>query len=345
MSERTSVASWVDAAARRARTFVALESLALALAAAVVVIVAAVVSGAGALEPATFGAAAIGAVACATTWAVERSRERIEIARRVDRKLDQRGALVTAFEGERGGASNPFVRSLAQRVAAALSPKALERAIPWPSPAFAAAPLIAVAVLAFAIDRGPLLSSSEAELVGRVAGALSSAAQSPAIANANSPEVQRVLASSQTLAQAARTRRADRGELARELSAAEASLSELAKKVPPTDVDLRAARDLTSGALAQLGQALADRGASGAVATSASNPSEMPASAFANGSAPRTMSDPAAPAQPPMSVSQPVAPNPTTPANEVGTTAGRWWPARYDAVVAAFVDASQRTQR
>lgn len=350
MSEPRSIAELVDAAVRRARAGWASESFALGLCAALVVDVAAIASRADFDAPATLAAAAIGGVACGAAWWVERCRDRIEIARRVDRHLAQNGALATAYELETRhvgfaphAAAATFARLITERALAALPERAVARGIPAPSPAFLAAPLIAAAVLAFALERDSRLPSDLAELAGRVSMQLSSTSSSSAD---DAAAVERLHATAAQLANVAAQRRAEPAEISAQLSQAERDLATLLADAPATAAarpELQAARDATSALLARL----AERSGSGP--GNAGNPAADSgfdaggASTLANDAAPRTMSGPPRPADTVGSRDVTAAPqtnaNDQSPRTEPGTIAGRWWPAQYDQVVASWLAA------
>lgn len=335
---------WIRGAARRDSVCLALEALALACTTGALVLGAAVISGASVADPAALAVAAITAAMCACMWVIERRRSRLDVARRADRRLEQRGALVAAFEAELDGASQPLVLALISKVASTLTRSALGRAVPWPSPAFAAAPLIAGAALVLSLERAPGFASADRDLLGRVALVAAGAAREAREAGAPDAQVERVLASSQSLEQVAGARRLERDELARELAALETGLSELALSAPSAAAELRAARDLGASASAHF--AIRDL-ARGAGASSARTPNDAgeEARAVANGSATRTMSRPLDPAQVPMNAPSPEQLPPPGTGGEPGTLAGRWWPAHYDAVVAEFTLAERDARR
>jgi hypothetical protein len=354
LGEPRTITELVDAAVRRARAGWASESFALGLCAALVVDVAAIESRADWNAPATLAAAAIGGIACGTTWWLERSRDRSEIARRVDRHLAQNGALATAFELDTrettfvpDAAAATFARLLASRALAALPERAVTRGVPAPSPAFLAAPMIAAAVLAFALERDPRLPRDLAELAGKISVQLSSASGStPDDALA----VERLHATAAQLENVAAQRRADPAELAAGLSQAERDLATLLAHAPPDAAarpELQAARDATSALLARLAETSARGSGSVGNAAETTGFGADGASKLANDAAPRTMSGPPRPAEPLGSPDVTAAP-PTdidqSPSPEPGTVAGRWWPTQYDQVVASWLSARAASQ-
>lgn len=344
MAEPRSIAEFVDVAVRRARAGWIGESLALGLAAAIAVDVAALASGAPWSDPASLAASALGGVACAATWWVERRRDRLEVARSLDRRLAQDGALTTALElGEREG-SDSFARVLAQRALAMLPARAVARAVPSPSPAFVAAPLIAAAVLAFALERAPSTSSEVRRLAGRAADSLSAAAEANRDDSALAEDLRDVAAQLRKVAERGQAVSPELERRARELDHA---LADRLQSDPPAGAareQLATARDATSALLAQAAGAGGVEGIAGITAENGSSQSPD-SSALARDAAARTMSGPPQRTESSRDVIATTEPSSSAPHAEPGTTAGRWWPPQYDAIVARFAAAREATEQ
>ncbi len=155
-------------AARRAWSLCcAGEAVALGAAAAIVTLAAAALQG---VDPGSAGALAAGALAGAAMsggWLAERHRTPLEIAARVDRRLERDGAFATACEvalrDDRAGAVEPGAsgasgRSLAalllSREGAAVDGRAARRAARPSTAAIVAVPLLAGALLAGVVESG-----------------------------------------------------------------------------------------------------------------------------------------------------------------------------------------------
>lgn len=325
----------------------ALEAALLGLAALCVALAAVAWSNAPAFSSQAVAAALIPAGFCAATWLFEHRRTLDEFARRMDRRLAQEGALLTAFELERRGARDAFGALLAQRVLRDLPARALRIASAPPSLAFLAAPLIAGAVLAAAMERAPargpggdldallqaLVTAQSASI-----GAPSSESQDPAAAATFARAVARV----EALGQAP-----DPAQRERALTEVEAELAKLIERAPGSELAQRAeiARSLAEEA----------RGKSQGAAEGRRPFSDR--ERLQNGATDRTMSGSTSaagasgqaagtPATAPATLTPGLRPASAPPVAEAGTLAGRFWPARYDAVVAAWIEAQRaREQR
>jgi hypothetical protein len=335
-----------------------LECAALGSAALLLCLCAARLSGADPFTPQAFGAALVGGAFAAATWFCERRKGPLEIARRLDRGLEQRGALLTAFECDRRAgpeASERFSleRLLVERVARELPARAHVRAIARPSPALAASVLLAAALLAWTLERGgatvgsarPLADLSALQRVlraGLVASGASGASGAEGSASAPSGEPLALLArAADRLDEVTREERG--GELRSSLREIDAELGRLLGEPGAHRPEWSAARDLTEAALAALSSdgAGGDRG----VGSSGGSTGSGADTALANAPPERTMAGSAPAAEPLPNASGSTVPSsapaagagaPSGPAAETGTLAGRWWPARYDALVASW---------
>lgn len=272
----------------------------------------------------------VSALACAGTWWAEHWPTRAEVAARADRRLGFDGALVAAWEREREGGGLGAL--LAARVVERLPADALARAAKRPALALAAGPLAALALFLALPKPVPALPEGVAELAGKVSVALGRAQGADGEASAELVELRgRLEAAAQGAAEA--------GQAADALERAAQVLENASLRAEGADPVLLAGADLAKAALARLADA--GRAPTGAKAGGLA-PSESGGSGSASGfgmqnepaartmvGSPRGASDRATPPSP--------GPVPAVPpASEVGTTAGRWWPAEYDDVVAAW---------
>ena len=335
--------SIVRRARRRWGWMRAVEGASLALFALLTTLAAATVSGARLSEGAGFAAAAIAAAACAATWMFERRQDPGQIAARLDRRLEQDGALLTAFECERAGSGAEVQRALVERVSRQLRPDAARASVPAPSPAFAALPALAAALLAWALEaRVPRDASSNLAALSRAVAASLAVAAGPSEAE---PEASARLVELARRLQAA-SEPGGEPPPAGELEAIEAELARLAESSaagPELRARLEAARELARAAAA--GPETRDASPAGRESGAGAG------SGLANGYAGRTMAGsptrgtlPRAAAEPfPADESAP-APAPGEQPPEVGTLAGRWWPERYDALVSSWIESQRAAQ-
>jgi len=297
--------------------------------------------------------ALVAATACAVlgawlAWS-ETGLDDAELARRLDRRLEQHGALSTALEVERS-APSVFSSLLAARAADALPHDALARATPKPSLAWLAAPLFALGLwLVVSQARAPR-RLEVAELAARAEAALAGAGSSDAAAaRATAQELER-------LARDARTGDETLQEHVQQLSEQLANV--FADPTTPDALrwELAASRAELEGAAARLNaEQIADaskrgrsrEGLSGAPKASTtlqiqaddrtmkgstsdeSRPNNLAGAPRAN--------DPTSPGRSSASADASSAPGASAGATpEVGVAAGRWWPREYDDVVAAW---------
>lgn len=296
-------------------------------------------------------AALLSGVAVAATWWVEHRPNAARIARRVDRELAQDGALVTAFELEAHEERNVLDELLLLRARAELEPRRVARAIAPPSLVFAGAALCASAVW-FGVRelvhvRVPTpLARLLADARGFVAGgAARSTAAGAADESGESLEAARL--------DVARVAASVRDELERgrepesELVDALAAALERAAEAAGGSDDH--ANDHSADAAVL--RALAERARSVSALGARSNPARSgsggpqnggdSASALANGGAERTIPPFGSAAD---AASEVPPANPALPATGESSAAsaslaGRWWSARHDAVVSAWIEA------
>lgn len=325
----------VLAQARRRRSWSsALESLALGLAAAGAGAAAAQVSGSAQVEAASLWACGcLCGASMAGTWWVERAKlSDLDLARRLDRKLEADGALATAFEASRGGTLGSLGALLERRVLDGLDANRLRSALPSPGWIWLAPPALGAALLALAMELPPSMGAArDAGSPGGFEGARSAA-----------------LGRAQQLLERTRADAGDDAVRAAELvGEVDRALQELqARSRPPSaDLGLAAAADELStrlqeqrkrlvAALGQESQAGAPQaspaaGAAGGGIDSAFGQDRD--SGLAIGSPDRTMAG-SNPANLGANRASP-EPLPGEVVGEAGTLAGRWWPERYDPVV------------
>jgi hypothetical protein len=321
----------------------AVEGAALALFALLTTLAAAVLSGARLSAGAAYAAGSIAAAACAATWMFERQRSAGQIAARMDRRLDQNGALLTAFECEESGAGPAVQRALVARVARQLRPEGVRACVPAPSLAFAALPALATALLAWTLEAGaPRDRGSDLAALSRAVAASLAVATGPSEAADGTSARLAELAQRLRAASEPGRKPAPAGEL-EEIEAELARLAENSAAKPELRARLEAARELARAAAA--GPETRD----GRPARRESDPGR--GSGLANGSAGSTMAGsptrgtlPRAAAEPfPADESAP-APAPGEQPPEVGTLAGRWWPERYDALVSDWIESRRAAQ-
>lgn len=268
-----------------------------------------------------------------------------ELARDVDVRLEQRGALRTALEVERR-ADSPFAALLSIRASRSLPVDALSRAAPWPSLAWLAAPLFALGVWLLAAQAS---APRHPELV-----ALAARAQSALSAGAAAPDALEAAAHVEQLAGDARVTdealREPVRRLAEELERTLAAPSLAARN----RIELAATRAELERAAARLeiGKELLDS----SPGRSREGPGETAIAqrTLQNQAGDRTMTGSPSDAPPsnsssevrrPVDSNTPVAPEigggglastPFAPRDEAGVSTGRWWPHEHDAVVSAW---------
>lgn len=299
----------VRSAARSLRAVHALESVLCGAAAALLVLAAGVHAGAALPELHASGIAGLTGLAAAGSWYAERKRGSARVARELDAALAQQGALATAYEHARS--TEPIARALEARVVASVGPARARRAL-LPSPWLVApAPFLAGALLALALERRALeLRPAEAaRLHAQIASALDEArAEAVALGSTQASALVELAQRAHALNESAAPAPAELARIEAELSAA------LARERQPAALEraLEKARNAAQAALER------EREASFARA-SASAALEASASAISDGSASATR----------------------THSESSSSVDARWWPASYDGIVAAWVEAQR----
>ena len=329
MTRAATIAEFVEKALVRTRIAAFVEGVLLGLTAALGTAGALVLSRSEPWSAAGLVVQGVSAFACAGAWWAEHWPVRPEVAGRADRKLGFDGALLAAWEREREGGGLGSL--LAARVVARLPADALARGVKRPALALAAGPLAALALFLALPRPAPALPAGVPELAGRVAVALGRASGEES-APAELVELRSRLEATAVGATGAE-------EAAEALERAAGVLEGASAAVGGADPVLLAGSDLARAALARLAEARKTPSGSskGGPATAESGGSSSAAGfGMQNEPAARTMvgsprgaSDRATP---PSSGPAPAVP----PALEAGTAAGRWWPAEYDDVVAAW---------
>jgi hypothetical protein len=328
-TDRLPIRAAVRAARRRWRLARAAECLMLAAAAAGIEIAAGALSGAAPLAPPLYAAAALAGGLCGATWWFEHRRSERDVARAIDRKLGLDGALATALEVEASAEPGSLAALLVERAARAVPSGRAAKAIAPPSPLFAAAPLIAGAALALALERSPP-SEVAPPPAGTVLGGLITARE-PARGQDKRDEALAELVSPAPALEGGREVPEPRGAAPVGVPRAEPTPETLRGTEPSREIESRpqgppepTARAGSEVHTAGDASAGARRGGESGAATSAEGASTGPGAA-AGAPSP---SDPA-----------PAAGAPRPDGEERGTLAGRWWPRRHDAVVAGWVEA------
>lgn len=319
----TSVAAIVARAARRATRLALLEGAAVGAAAALFVAAAAAASGEGVAA----AAAAVGGALAFATWVLERRVAGRALARRLDRALGRGGALITAFDWEREPARGALGAALARAEVRAASPERVRAAL-RPLGAVAAAPLVAAALLAAALESRPPTGP---------ALALGAALPGSAPADLDDDEVGAELAPD---APGAAERAPGEGPTPAPEPTEEPGAA------PPVGAD---GGDLEPDREAA-GRTRERSAPSAAEVADAPSAVEPEATGLAPGAGDRTMSGrsagpgPAAAGTGSASAASPVDPPTASEAppreapGEGGSLAGRWWPERYDRLVALWVE-------
>jgi len=318
----TGVEQLVRAAARSLRAVHLLESALCAAAAALLVLAAGVQSGARLAELGSSGIAALVALAAGCGWFLERKRGDARVARELDLALGEGGALATAYEHARS--AQPVVRALEARVLSRVDAPRARRAL-LPSPLLVApAPFAAGALLALALEQRALelRPVQTARLHVQLASALDEArGEALALGSARASALVE-------LAQRAHALSEDAGAAVTplELARIEAALSgALANERPPAALEraLEQARNAAQAALERERGAAAARGSAAAEA------------ATARGSAAAELTAATSVDSSDASSSAP----PRTASSASASSQARWWPATYDGIVAAWVEA------
>jgi hypothetical protein len=301
----------VRSAARSLRAVHALESVLCGAAAALLVLAAGVHSGAALRDVNASGVASLTGLTAAASWYAERKHGAARVARELDAALGQQGALATAYEHARS--NEPIARALEARVMASVGQARARRAL-LPSPWLVApAPFLAGALLALALEGRALeLRPTElARLHVQIASALDEArAEAVALGSAQASALVELAQRAQALNESAAPAPAELARIEAELSAA------LARERQPAALEraLAKARNAAQAALEREREAASAR-ASAAAAL------ESSASATSAGST---------------SATAPLAPSASS-----SSVDARWWPASYDGIVAAWVEAQR----
>lgn len=328
----SSITALVRRATRRARVVTASECLALGLAVVAVVAAGERLRGLDELARGELAAAALAGVAAGATWWLERRPTAHDVARRVDRVLARDGEFVTAYELE-GRERGVIEELLLLRARSAVEPRAVARSVPPPSVVFAGAALCALAGWLFAREAVLVRAPTALETLANDARDFATSAAS----KPGSPELERARAAvaraSVEIARASETRSRPEPELVASLAAA---LDRVARADGENPERADRARSLAERARDAAARA---RAAAGSAETSSANADSDPT--LANGDSNRTMSRPGSAADvageassgsgDSRNASAPITPN--------ASFAGRWWSARHDAVVAAWIEA------
>jgi hypothetical protein len=352
------------------RFLVALRAVECALvgaSAAVLTLAAGIYSGSATDALALRIASTIAAVLAALSWWLEHEPDLDSTERRIDRREQFGGELVTAFEVGRKHASraarehravdadiaNEIERALGERVASRLTLARCLRAIAPASAVLLAAPLAGAAVLFAAIDHAHYVQSCSADAadgatlgVDGALGSLAAGAQSLRTAAASAEtedaraltalaeDVEHVRASVATraLSPAAASSELDGAiDRVRALSERSDASSKSVRDEPSATTELDRARRALESARAELARNASDarsRTDRARVAEPSRNDGER--------SAPSIIARPDV-----------VPPDPSEPterssgasaAEERGASGGRWWPERYDAIVERWVE-------
>jgi hypothetical protein len=320
-----------------------LECALAAASAHAVVLAAAVASGARAEDPAAHAAAALGALAVAALAARERLLAAPGVARLLDRGLALDGALLTAWEVEPRAGSSPLAAALVERARGALRGARGARALAARTPPVVLAlPLGAAALLVLALERAadePLPRA--AALAARASGL---AADAAGRGDPAARDLERASASLE--AAAARGQALPPSTLREAVGGVLAALERSAAEGPAHEGARREARELLAEldgpAAPRDGEARGERDASAGAARGPSGSGAGPAAGGGDGRdgvhggqgggtmGGRTPRDEAAASAPPGAAG--------AGAGERGVVAGRWWPERYDPVVARWLE-------
>jgi hypothetical protein len=347
------VAGVVRAVRLSLRATHAVESLLLLVAGVLVARAAMVVSEVE--GPGAWGVALLCGLLAAGAWWLEHPVALEATARELDERLRHHGGLVTAFEIEARASPTPMEELVRQRVLARLRRGEALRALLPPLAVPIGAPVAAGLLLLLATDAREPAARPGADLDALAQGlarALSTSALDPAsaglpgededggLSRAQVQELQRVLSARGALP---RTRDGwDEPDVLARVEELDRRVTDLAREVDPASelhTRLEAARRWLDAL--RMGLAADERGAAadGAAAEGATHgdggaltagaPDGTISGSSSGRDVPPMPSDPAAPSA--------SAPSPVPP----GLQAGSWWPAEYDAVVAAWVELSR----
>jgi hypothetical protein len=304
------------------------ESLLLAVSAGLLTMAAAAAEGTSATEGQAIVAAGLVAILTAFTWGAERRADARTVARTLDRRSGLSGAVLTAFEAESGGAASPVADLLARKVAPTISVKSFVRDTARSSALLLAAPLASVALWMLAADALEVSSKRLLENSDSAVFVFGTAPwerlRSEAMHLASTPGLPAALAEKlRALAdEAGRARSSVGGRAASDANRASEE-PDLARRL---EVLRRSAQ--TSGVTSGTEQGtMAGPDARVEISPDASMKDTNPRSAD------RTRDAGATP-----TVGSPQA-DP-----EGGVVASRWWPARYDAVVARWIESARATR-
>lgn len=329
------------------------EALLVALAAYGVALTATLVSGGSLSGPAAWELAGVCALLAGATWAIEHKRAPAAVARALDDRLEEDGALFTAWELEADAQASPLGTLLARSVAARHTPRSLLRAILPATAPVLALPFLAATGLFLALEDARFEPREEdvTALTSRLEAELSDlqAADRGAV-----PEGAEDLSREELneLAQLARDAARIEGGLRREGLEAADELDELQQRLveaearAPVGSKLREQLQRASTTLDSALMALSPEGPEqprGAEETSGEAPPEAssaapggatPGSEVAHGGADGTMGGFQTPSIPAEEV---VASGHDAP--QAGVLSGPAWPAAYDGIVARWVEA------
>jgi hypothetical protein len=338
----------VQRAARQRSRAVALEALLLAATAVLLTAAAALLAGHGPGEAGPWIAAALSGGAAGACWWLEKRHTEREIAARLDRSLDQNGALLTAWECERKPCRSPLEEWLVQRVQSEVAAPARRAPSARTSPALAALPLFAAAVWLGARESTLHERARVERLVVELARSLSRSSAAPA-ARARA-ETNGGIAQTQALAALDRSLQAVReqpfdaapAQVAAVLDALERSgLLGEPSSAGGAGLSVRTARELAR----ELARQPAIRAAVDARRhVSPIGPQVAGSIQDGPGGSPGFARDPGQPTMPPpeMTTAQPSSDASASGSSEaigLGSTGAAWWPARYDRVVATYISA------
>lgn len=336
-----------ERAVRLHRAFRMFECVAAGILGGAIVLAAGLVSGADVERDLVLVSATVAVLTTSLAWR-ERPPRSADVVRRADRAADLDGALATALDASRAApdaraTSTELAAALTARVRAVVGPRQLARAARPRSPLLIAAPLVGAALVAFAFETRPRIVQRDTGAVEALRGAASATRSAGSAATADTLEIEaRRLETAQARdpadLDALETARAAIEALARDLPVADPARGPLERVLSDLgggDTGPAARSDPREpGASVAGGKAASDAGF-GASGTSAAG---SPASAaLANGSSDGRMFGPPAGGEP--------SPGSGLPANGTagpggpgrGVTSARWWPSRYDDVVARYL--------
>ncbi len=250
-------------------------------------------------------------VLAAIGWALERLGDPQAVARAIDRQRGLRGAVLTAFQGEKaGGSSSPVSQLLASRAAREVSPSSFLRASWRSSAPLLALPWFAVALWTLASERADLSTTRTSSTTSGVSAA---------------GIRERVASIQDTADRIART-----PGLAPDLETVSRRISEEASRVERTAAELPPARaEVELRDLERRLDLVRDA---------------IPPETVTGGDPRGRMTGPDRGTEPapdaPMTAPHPLAPapGPSSEPGERGVLASRWWAPRYDRVVDRWLE-------